>query len=146
MVTAVFSPGMCPFICSSTTEGTGKIGDNDISEILFDITGVYVSDKSVLSPIIWATRLLEGMVMFAVNSPSNRATDDLCPIMCSTNLAKAIAVTGCGTSLMGVLENTFPEDYMTTRMVCPVITPQCSYSLCNFTIYLAAVHDELGPL
>ena len=124
--TAVFSPGMCPLICSSMTKGTGKIGDNEISEIIFDITGVYVSDRSVLSPIIWATRLLEGMVMFAVNSPSNRATDDLCPIMCSADLTKAIAVTGCGTSLMGVLENTFFEDYMTTGMVCPVIKPKSS--------------------
>ena len=120
--TAVFSPGICPFICNSMIEGTRKVGDNEMSQTLFDITGVYVSEKSVFSPILWATRLLEGVVMFAANPPSNRGADDLCPIMCSTDLAKAVSVAGCGTSLMGALDNTFLEDYMATSLVCPVNT------------------------
>ena len=117
----VLNPSICPSICSTMINATRRADAKKEQDVLFDYTGIYVSENSLLSPVLFASRLLGGMVMSSFDPSSQSVpTGNLCPSMCSVDLAKAVAVTGCGTSLMGVLDGTFVEDYVTASMVCPV--------------------------
>ena len=109
----------CPSFCSSITEATRKMDTEVMSEALFDYTGVYISQNSVLSPLVGAFKLL-GLLLSAMDMPAERNTDNLCPTVCSADLAKTFALAGCGTSLMGALDDTFIEDYVSTKLSCPV--------------------------
>ena len=112
----MLSPTLCPSICKSMTSTTQRMNEEEISGVIFDYTGIYISETSVLAPVLWTARVLDGLL---VDSDEASATS-LCPAVCSTDLSKAVAVAGCTTALTGALDNTFVVDYVTANMVCPV--------------------------
>ena len=64
----VLNPSICPSICSSMINATRRAETRDEQDVLFDYTGIYVSEKSLLAPVMWASRLLGGMAMYPAHS------------------------------------------------------------------------------
>ena len=108
---------------TSLTNATKKTGWNSVANQLFDYTGVYISDQSVLSPLVWLGHIMRGLFLTAMGDPKRMKTEfteDLCDITCSSGLARVLAVVGCGGSALGLLDNSFILDYISSNVICPV--------------------------
>ena len=118
---AVLGPVFCPSLCKSMTTADRRMDGDNIADRLFEYTGVYVGEHSVLAPVLWTARLLEVLVLPSMEGEegSSLLARNICPAMCSADLAKAVGLAGCGAGLSGALDNTVVSDYL-ARLVCPV--------------------------
>ena len=144
---AVLGPDFCPSFCKSVSKAKRKLDGEDIADRFFEYTGVYVSEDSILAPVILTARILGGLVI--PSEDDLEGTGSFCPAMCSPDLAKAVTVTGCGTALMGALDTMYIADYVTSNVIFPVsslthiVFKKKKKCLCLFLFYLG-LNDNLG--
>ena len=94
-----------------------------ISGPLFNYTGIYISDDSVLAPLAWLGYMMKGLYLAAMGSSERMDegfTNDLCDITCSAGLVRVLALVGCGGSALGLLENSIILNFISSNMICPV--------------------------
>ena len=143
---AVLGPGLCPSLCKSMTTATRKMDKDDITELLFEYTGVYVSEYSILAPVLWTARLLLGSLTLVqrVSSDNKDILEDFCPTLCSADMVRSIAVAGCGSSLMG--NNLIA---VSPSLICPVsflTQKKTKQPMINCLISSSGVCDGMGSV
>ena len=79
VASGALDPAVCKLLCGEMTAAARRVDTTQISEQLFDMTGLYINpEASLLTPAIVTVRVVAGLVLSAVESqdmldgPGNR--------------------------------------------------------------------------
>merc|ERR1711962_1362384 len=60
---AVSSPAICDRLCPGVTAAARRVDGEEMTDMVYDYTGVYISPFSLLSPVLYTARVILGTVI-----------------------------------------------------------------------------------
>merc|ERR1711962_41544 len=150
---AVSSPAICDMLCPGVTAAARRVDGEQMTDMLYDYTGVYISPYSLLSPVLYTARVILGTVITikeitahtedGVTAENRTITGELCENICDSgeSIVLAVAVVSCGGSLLvdTFTDDSFVEDLM--GLVKPSVV--CPLAMMVFGVYSTLVTPAL---
>merc|ERR1711962_1446654 len=150
---AVSSPAICDMLCPGVTAAARRVDGEEMTDMLYDYTGVYISPYSLLSPVLYTARVILGTVITikeitahtedGVTAENRTITGELCENICDSgeSIVLAVAVVSCGGSLLvdTFTDDSFVEDLM--GLVKPSVV--CPLAMMVFGVYSTLVAPAL---